>query len=692
MPKRKANDKLSHNTKRPATDPSSHNAVELYWQSGNAGRSALTECTTDLEESKFQDAIDHASSAITDLLDSLLHTLDIRAKTYGHVMQFNEAFRDAYHMIRYAPTKAIGYLRIGELYLLQCRQRAAMRIYQQGIDTIPKEQTDELRKLSEKYQVAKTELDRRVDFITRLPYDLMCVVLDRLTTDHLVQMLKVGKSWRDRIAEYPKPWRTILLSDCDSSEQDKIEALMSALPIVSRHIKKIRSCNLTSDQCERLFTMIINGTFSKLEILHFSLCRMNNYCRCMLALWQTKDTLQEFCIVTADEDSPVVPVGVILSTCRKLQRLTCRQRRVIASVEGLSATPIPPISPLVELNLDYAQIDTIVLEPVLRSCRNVRKLDIHSCQVAMIDLVRSFCPKVENLTINVTARDTPSATDDNYTHLLPAITTKPTGVYCIMMHLSQERNAEKPIQLIADNAEALDELSLTLPSGGVPNLVQQWNPLATLAFTNLSKLGLTFSFELNDVVASVIRNSCPVLRSLFIGNSENISASVLQAIPQLTTLRILILAQVSQVDEQAMIDMFQSFARRRRRRRRGEKMAAAVCSLRTFELLESEFQVSDAILQALANVPTLERIHMADLTTVECSTFENFTRALRDQAPPLHTIEFSDLECVSDDAVNHLCNIESLRKVELYGLKNVTYQSVKNFNKNIKVETDIAKE
>ncbi|KAI9484908.1 hypothetical protein BDB00DRAFT_933335 [Zychaea mexicana] len=695
MPKRKHSDEPPPNdTKRLATTPTQvASRLDLrYCMPGNVARSTFDKCSADLGRSDFQGAITGATSTIDDLHDSLIALLDIRAISYSRTMQFDKAFQDASLMIRYAPLRAAGYLRTAELYLLQCRQLAAMRISQQGIKSVPTDRYDEQKQLQDCYNAAKTRQEKRINFITKLPYDLLCQVMDHLPIYNLAQALQVCRDWRDRMSVYPKPWASIYLMESGigcSEKGDEINSVMNVLPHVSRNVEKIHITCLESEQCEKLFSMIIKGTFNRLQRLQLAICTTSNYCRFMLALWQTKDTLQELCIVTVDENSPVAPIGVILSTCRNLQRLECRQHRITATADGIGAVSTSRPSSLLELDLAFAQIDTAVLAPILRCCRKVRKLNIHSCQIEAIDLMRAFCPDVKSFTINVTAHDTPSTEEDNQ-HIISSSsaskrTTEPSmGLTHIMMHLTQERTADKPIRLLTDNSNTLNNLSLTLPIDNIPNLVQHWSPLRSLVFSKLIRLDVTFGVVLSDVVATVIRHGCPILEELFIGNTESISLDIFQAISQLRRLKDLKLAEIPYVNEQGMIQMFESFAGRQQ----GQERA---CTLRAIELSGSEFEVSDAILQALADIPSLERIYMSELTTMDRYAFDRFARKLRERSPPIHTLHLSDLECVSEEAIIDLSAVESLRSVELFGLRHVTSQSIEKLysNKTIALETDV---
>ena len=247
----------------------------------------FTKCVRNVECRNLQVAIDTATDGINEMFDNLMLLLDVRAATFGLYNQVNKGLVDAYRMIEYSPTAPAGYLRCASLFILENKYKAAMEICEQGIHVLPSDNNDndnntnnndqkeddknhekhrEARKvLEEKYNEAKTlENEGRIDFVTRLPSDIICQILDYLPFSALLETLNVSKVWREYVTVYPKIWSNMKLTSSTDEESDMIGTVLSRQHHFSHHVQHLSADDLSEDESYDLLIELIYGTYSNL--------------------------------------------------------------------------------------------------------------------------------------------------------------------------------------------------------------------------------------------------------------------------------------------------------------------------------------------------------------------------------------------------------------------------------------------
>lgn len=149
-----------------------------------------------------------ATHDIGQLLSRLMEKLDERATTLACGAQFDLALRDAAMMRTLAPGSSLGYLRAGSIYQEQGRQRAAVMMYDQGLDRVPSCDPCYTQLGQCRSHALKEEDTKRVDFISRLPMDIIATTLIPLLFDplettlgRLSPLLSVSHTWRQSILQ-----------------------------------------------------------------------------------------------------------------------------------------------------------------------------------------------------------------------------------------------------------------------------------------------------------------------------------------------------------------------------------------------------------------------------------------------------------------------------------------------------------
>ncbi|KAI8137522.1 hypothetical protein BJV82DRAFT_674741 [Fennellomyces sp. T-0311] len=655
MPKRKS-DSLLPDNKRRATDQQN---FELYCQPSAALQTLLGSYLDDLKDARFDKVICNAQRGFTDLLSSMLAVLDLRALAYGQSMQVDKGLQDARLMIAYAPFKAAGYLRAGALYSQRSQQTEAMRVYKQGLKTIPKEETSERGLLEERYTQAQALRDRRVDFIKALPFDLVSAIITLLPKNTLYQALDVSSTWRHHVLQHSQLWSQLTLTQ-------QRDMGLAYLPLVGQHVQTLELSSLGHGQCEEVFTAVINGMCRKLDFLHLSSSRINDYNRCLMALSQARNTLARLEIVLPKE-SPPFPLAAVLSTCNNLQRLYYAHYTAVATAATLGVVSTASTCPsLLDMELSFARIDTGALRKLLPCCPKLRRLSIDFCDITAIGAVRDCCPELAAFGFN---RCIPMDEPQKGAVFSSTAIYQPRGIRHLAVSSLQGPEYDDLLPLLSENASALESLCFRFPCSSTPEEERIWRKLTDVtAFSNLRQLETNFSNHFGPMAGQLI-SRCPSLECLSIYFADYIGTDVSQAISGLSSLQLLHLSCVHGVQEDALLQMFQ--------------VLATYSSLHTLQLGEWEFKITGALLQAIANISSLKVIELSELDA-DRTAFQTFAQTL-ERRSSVHSIILGFLDCVSDDAIRHISSIQSLRRLALYDLENVTEDGLSYVYRNPRI-------
>lgn len=145
--------------------------------------------------SQLTDQIGHCVTSLIDLLHN-------RSLALLESAQFDKASSDADAIQKLDPTCALGYLLKGHIYACQGRQRRAIHEVEQGL----KMDSQDHQLLQAKAN-AVTSNNKRVDFISQLPLDIISTSLIPLVLQHEEWHVnnpypywQVSKSWRERFS------------------------------------------------------------------------------------------------------------------------------------------------------------------------------------------------------------------------------------------------------------------------------------------------------------------------------------------------------------------------------------------------------------------------------------------------------------------------------------------------------------
>ena len=171
-----------------------------------------------LHNAAYQDAIIQSSLALNELTEKTVDTLNVRAMAFGKSASYDQGIRDASKMVELAPTSPKGYACMAELYAMQGKQKLAIETIEKGIQIIPQiEGGDDpvYQQLSIQRQVFLDQQNRRIDFITHLPFDILPKIMSYLPVYMRVICINVSHSWRSRIRQCSSIWRKMIIDHSD---------------------------------------------------------------------------------------------------------------------------------------------------------------------------------------------------------------------------------------------------------------------------------------------------------------------------------------------------------------------------------------------------------------------------------------------------------------------------------------------
>ncbi|CDS08518.1 hypothetical protein LRAMOSA09879 [Lichtheimia ramosa] len=126
---------------------------------------------------------------------------------YMSQAKFEAALRDAHAMCDIDPQSPLGYLCVGEVYRQQGRQQKAIDIYSLALKKAPT-QHPSYSSLIQAKEDATSQLEKRVDFISQLPFEIVNQYIIPIILEHQPwtmynqwPYLHISQTWRDRLLQ-----------------------------------------------------------------------------------------------------------------------------------------------------------------------------------------------------------------------------------------------------------------------------------------------------------------------------------------------------------------------------------------------------------------------------------------------------------------------------------------------------------
>ncbi|KAI9255780.1 hypothetical protein BDA99DRAFT_517600 [Phascolomyces articulosus] len=241
--------------------------------------------------------------------------------------------------------------------------------------------------------------DRRFDFIQRLPYEILPIILNEFSTRERLKLLDVSHVWRSR-----------LTSDICSKVWSEIEInegyiLLGNLKFIAHHVVDLSLvCVEKGDLIDQVLIQMASKIFTKLQVFSIIGCAIECNASIQFALLSVTDTLKALVIDDAELSSlfSPMPVKIFLSLCKNLEKFHythCRMYMIPEMMGFLYPGTRSNALPLKDLTLSVGSIPESEVETILRHCPGLRILNLHGCSNQILRSINHYCPKLEYLTI-----------------------------------------------------------------------------------------------------------------------------------------------------------------------------------------------------------------------------------------------------------------------------------------------------
>ncbi|KAI9270493.1 hypothetical protein BDA99DRAFT_534601 [Phascolomyces articulosus] len=403
----KPESKMECSTDNKSTDL--HSAIELLLNELSA-TTVIEDCQDDLLEVAVKIAsASHSYKKVIDLLESCANTWAKKGRT-------NKELKVALYMTKYAPKHPTGYYRAGSLLSLQGYQNQAIKIINQSLTSVSSDNHD-YALLQQKRDYLTARLQRYIDFITACPYDIVTIIINKLSEDDIYECTRVTRSWRQQFLQlYAK--KSIRVDQHPFARQITNPASYRLLPLMYQYIQELilyadpeliqkclalfqhhGSCSLQSLEIRVSMTfMVYRNKERPLDI-----CKdIENILTCV---GSTLTNLELVGIETA-----IPPLVLILSTCRNLNYI----RIAISTIEsswfsGLLDSEDETSLKRIELS-GYRNMDmpAKALDKLLCRSPALNHLDLngYKCNNDILESIEKHCTNLSKLILNRHRLDT----------------------------------------------------------------------------------------------------------------------------------------------------------------------------------------------------------------------------------------------------------------------------------------------
>ncbi|KAI9278334.1 hypothetical protein BDA99DRAFT_531096 [Phascolomyces articulosus] len=445
-----------------------------------------------------------------------------------------------------------GYLEVAKLYSCQGNQQGAVELLEKGLCTITSKANAHV--LRQQLDAIKAQRDRRIDFISQCPYEIVCNIVGYLDNHqvHFIHCIDVSQGWRSKLLSCSSMWHQLMINASYQTDHQGNNKLQQIIPLVNNHVEHLQIFPTTRENINQyIVTMLETYKFSNLKFLAVSDAEMLTHGvdfsrRINMALSFVGSTLTELQLCL--RASFKVSLECIISTCRKLLILKLDIGDIkeifingIALPEDLTSTSL--------LHLELAtscSIPTVILEPILHHSPHLRYLVVNCLRWAdLMCVLQDYCPKLEVIStcsiqhrwdagqLMVKAAPTSSGIYRNQ---------HPVAVPRKITEKDNDNSSGKLRYLVLDNitsaeylrprlekcVDTLEKLSLAMVASGDnnssfnnPRLPDDWRGLSCFSMNKLTDLHITNGTKGFYEHFPAIIQCFPALKSLCLEQEEN---------------------------------------------------------------------------------------------------------------------------------------------------------------------------
>ncbi|KAI9488580.1 hypothetical protein BDB00DRAFT_847425 [Zychaea mexicana] len=499
----------------------------------------------------------------------------------------------------------------------------------------------------------------RVDYISLLPVELVHAIFEDLPQVTKSACLAVSAAWRKRLIECAAAW-SVLTTDDDAGSNH----ITSALAHIAHHVESLVINTSNSLICYRYLDNIQSGLFTRLRTLRMTdattqLISSQSMTTIMsIAFYHIGSTVTELDLDLLGLEGSSVPITTladVLSIFSKLTKLVFKAKGPLQRAGGnVTMLQGKQHTALVDLELRLDDITQSMIQPFLIHCPQIRRLIMLGCAPCVLRPVRKhlMCLKIfaYNYQHHVAALDS-RLRQPNHPGLNKLYTSNFASVPArsILPHIRKCMKTAEMLYLHLDGTRDVAILSAHY---------------AGLRFGKLKSLTLRETSGLQPIFLRAIQNS-RYLTHLCMSDVVDYNGLV-DTMIRLPALAHFQLQAHMPVDVTILNRLFEHYATL--------CTSPNGCPLYTIDLRMC-FNVTDSILDSLANITSLKSITLGDVRGITADGLGRFYKTLR-RSNKVTNIRLMKLDVVGDQTLVSLGKISSLTSIHLENLLMVTDRGI----------------
>ena len=190
-----------------------------------------------LDTERYTEAIAQSSSWINQFPNPPAEIVELRALAYEKTANNACELEDALLLIKINPETANGYLRAAKIFSIQGKQQKAIDVLNDGFNICADK--SQRKRLQQQLDQATERFERRIDFITHVPYDILCNILSHFTFVNTPFICTdVCSAWYTKVRGCHIPWQNVELSY--QTLEYTNNRLHDILPKITHHIRHLK--------------------------------------------------------------------------------------------------------------------------------------------------------------------------------------------------------------------------------------------------------------------------------------------------------------------------------------------------------------------------------------------------------------------------------------------------------------------
>ncbi|KAG2218105.1 hypothetical protein INT45_000028 [Circinella minor] len=638
--------------------------------------SSFSKISKAVDEHDYKNAVEFASFTMNQINQSLLFSvLDYRIHALCKIYNYEAAICDAKHMVSIAPSLPLSYLRLGNLYTIQGKQKEAIKTYEtalkncfptlplkndsHGTNSIYHRQQEQYQNLIQRKNTAIEQYEKRVDFISMLPKELSFSILAQLNKESKSECLETCKKWCEILLACPMAWYTMNINNNNFMLEAQIESMIPDIAPHVRYLSMDTSLRITED-----WNLLITDGFRHIQ---------NSLTELKLDLVSSNMMISPKMIKISDL------LIILPHLIRLVYKVPDLELDLMGDFSSMSSfNDRSQGYPLKDLDLQLHPIHRRMIEPLLQHCSQLRRLALQICMDDFVDLLDLYCPNLRIIAYNYGIEEVVELDKNEIGDKNDGLRKFYFSGYSIS---NQPRFDYRPIMsLILNNASTMDTINI-----GDWSTITQPSDQSILPYdtTHLKKMthlkNLSIDYDGTHPVAESLLQYIPdyhALTTLDVCIQKNLPRFIDHLIaarrPQ-QTLRLMLPTNKTNDDHTALLELFQHYTvmSTQSASLSKNKNIAYTKTLETLRLWDATNFLTDQMLNTISNIKSITNIEMVSRSSgISPEGLNVFIRKLSEKMTDLR---LGGLDIVDDDHLIQLADqLKSLTHLKLEVLENIT--------------------